>query len=254
VGPEQPDARAFELGPVGGQGPALLCLHGLTGTPYEVRPPEVLVARHGFACLGPELPGHHGDPAVLARTHRQEWVECALVAYDRLVATHRRVYVLGLSLGGVLALRVAQERSAAGILVLAAPIDLGLWYRLAIPWVARVRPMIGKTPAIADPVARDRHPGYRCMPLPAVVELMRLQVEVESRLDRVRSPLRLLYSRSDPTVSVRDAQRILDRATSADGRVEYLARSAHVITVDVERTQVEDWIVATLLELEQRYR
>ncbi len=244
----------FELGPVGGEGPALLCLHGLTGTPYEVRPPERLVEEHRFACLGPLLPGHGTSPEQLARTSRQAWIESALDAYVRLAATHSRVYVLGLSLGGVLALRIAQERAAAGILLLAAPIDLGCWYRVAVPLLARFKSQVPKTPAIVDPVARDAHPGYRCMPLPAVVELIRLQAEVESRLQCVRSPLRLLYSKSDPTVSVRDAGRILKGAASAEGRVDYLARSGHVITVDVERTQVEDWIVGRLLEFEQPYR
>lgn len=64
------DPGPFRLGDVGGTGPAVLCVHGLTGTPYEVRPPPELLARHGFACLGPLLPGHGQTPQALARIPR----------------------------------------------------------------------------------------------------------------------------------------------------------------------------------------
>ena len=57
----------------------------MIGTPYEVRPPAEALATRGFACLGPLLPGHGTDPGELA-------------------STHERVYVLGLSMGGLLAL------------------------------------------------------------------------------------------------------------------------------------------------------
>jgi carboxylesterase len=246
-------ADAFELGTVGGDGPALLCLHGLTGTPYEVRPPSAIFEQHGFACLGPLLPGHGCTVEELARTPRDAWVRCALDTHDRLAATHSRVYVLGLSLGGVLALRVAEERAVAGALVIAAPLDLGRFRRLAVPVLSLALASIAKTPAIFDPESRERHPGYRRMPLRAVLELIRLQSEVEAQLPRIVAPLRLLYSRRDPTVRVDDARRILRGANRAQGIVDYLESSAHVVTVDRERERVEQWIVNSILELEKTH-
>jgi len=245
------DERAFELGKLGADGPALLCLHGLTGTPYEVRPPLDLIESHGFACLGPLLPGHGTSPDELNRTSREQWVSCALAGFDRLAATHSRVYVLGLSLGGVLALRVAQRRRVAGTLVLAAPLDLGGLYRTALPILAPFVSSVAKTPAIFDDAAREEHPGYRRMPLRAALELVRLQREVLAELSRIRGPLRLLYSRKDPTVRTSDAELVLRGATAAQGRVDYLEDSSHVITVDRERERVRDWITVSLLELER---
>jgi carboxylesterase len=244
---------AFELGTLGGDGPALLSLHGLTGTPYEVRPPTALFEQHGFACLGPLLPGHGCTVEELSRTPRAAWVRCALDAYDRLAATHSRVYVLGLSLGGLLALKVAEERASAGALVIAAPLDLGPLRRFAVPLLSLALGSIAKTPAIFDPESRERHPGYRRMPLRAVLELMRLQSEVEAGLSRIAAPLRLLYSRMDPTVNVADGSRILHGASRAQGAIEYLESSSHVVTVDRERERVEQWIVNAILELEKAH-
>ena len=245
------DDSAFRLGEVGGGGPALLCLHGLTGTPYEVRPPEVLHTEHGFACMGPRLPGHCESPEALYRISRRDWIDCVVGAYDELHKTHEQVFVLGLSLGGVLALALAQRRSVDGLLLMGAPIDLGPVYRRLIPPLSRLVRSVHRTPGIVDREARERHPGYRRMPLGAVVELMRLQAEVEAKLSEVACPSRLLYSRADRTVRVGDAIRIAS-AVAGDSRIEYLERSGHVMPVDLERDSVQAWILRNLLELAER--
>ncbi len=104
------DPQPFRLGDVGGSGPAVLCLHGLAGTPYEVRHPAEALAVRGFACVGPLLPGHGTDPEDLAATHRSAWLEAAVRAWDELASTHQRVYIMGLSMGGVLALALSARR------------------------------------------------------------------------------------------------------------------------------------------------
>jgi carboxylesterase len=59
------DSSAFDL-PGGGRA-AALCLHGLTGTPYEVRSLGVAFAASGIRAFGPALPGHNETPERLAR-------------------------------------------------------------------------------------------------------------------------------------------------------------------------------------------
>jgi carboxylesterase len=83
----KPDAGPFRLGAVGRDAPAVLCLHGLTGTPYEVRPPAEALAARGFACAGPELPGHGSSPGELARTSRSDWLHAVAAAFDELAST-----------------------------------------------------------------------------------------------------------------------------------------------------------------------
>ena len=59
------DPSPFDL--IGGGSAAVLCLHGLTGTPYEVRPLGEALARAGIRAVGPALPGHNETPDRLAR-------------------------------------------------------------------------------------------------------------------------------------------------------------------------------------------
>jgi carboxylesterase len=244
------DAGPFSLGPVGGSGPAVVCLHGLTGTPYEVRPPAEALAAAGFACVGPLLPGHLAPVDQLAATSSADWIAAALAAFDRLRETHERVYVLGLSLGGLLALSVGAHRPVAGLLILATPLSLRPLPRIAVPLLARFVQSVPKNPGIADPEALARHPGTERMPLPSVVQLMAFQREVERDLPMVEAPLHLIYSRKDPTVDPRSAQRILELAGSSRKTLHFLERSLHVITVDLERDEVARQCVAFLGDLE----
>lgn len=244
------DPQAFELGDVGGTGPAVLCLHGLTGTPWEVRSPAEALADAGFACVGPLLPGHGTSPDELARTPHAHWLEAALAAYDRLERSHARVYVLGLSMGGVLALALGARRRPGGLAVLAAPFDLGRAVHWGVPLLRRVLGALPKKPAIEDVEARERHPGYDRMPLAAVGELIALAAGVRAELGSVRAPLLCVYSRRDPTVAPHNAELVLREVGSAQRDVHWLERSQHVLPVDCERLELAQRVSAFFSSLE----
>ncbi|MEX2208596.1 MAG: alpha/beta fold hydrolase [Myxococcota bacterium] len=246
------DGSAFQLGdPRDGGAPAVLCIHGLTGTPYEVRPPAEALAAAGFHCHGPLLPGHLTRHQELAATPRSAWLEAVVAAHDALAQRHARVYVLGLSLGGVLALALAQRRRVAGAVVLAAPIDLGRLVRFAVPLLWPLLGSLPKTPAILDDEARARHPGYDRMPLRSVSELCKLGREVERRLGQVRAPVQLIYSRRDPTVPPHNAERILRGLAPGEHELHWLEDSAHVLPVDRERERIARLVVDFLQRLEK---
>ena len=246
------DAGPFSLGPRGGSGPAVLCLHGLSGTPYEVRQPAERLAEGGFACLGPLLPGHGRTPEDLALVPRSRWLDAVLAAWDQLASTHSRVYVVGLSMGGVLALALCARRPVAGALVMAAPLDLGALVRVLVPPISRVLGFVPSRSDIRDPEALARHPGYDRMPLRAVAQLIRLGREVESDLERVEAPLRLIYSRRDRTVPVANAERILARVHSSRSDLHLLEESGHVLPVDLEREQVSQLTLDFFASLEDK--
>ncbi|HKC51535.1 MAG TPA: alpha/beta fold hydrolase [Myxococcota bacterium] len=247
------DANAFRLGdPRAGLAPAVLCLHGLTGTPYEVRAPAEALAEAGFYCEGPLLPGHGTTPQALARVSYMEWVSAVVAAHDALAERHERVYAVGLSLGGLLALALAERRPLRGLVALAVPLDLGWVVHHGVPWLHRIVRQLPKTPAILDVEARLRHPGYDRMPLAAVNQLLRLAAEVRAGLSRVEAPVALIFSRLDPTVPVRNADLLLRLLPPGDRELHWLERSGHVLPVDFEQAVVARRVVEFLARLEKR--
>ena len=183
------DRNAFDLRPAPdvATGDAVLCLHGLTGTPYEVLPvAESLVAR-GVRARGPWMAGHEGGVATLATTPHEEWVQLALDELAALRAEHERVFLVGVSMGGLVGLRLAQVASLDAMVVIGVPLALAPPIPQLLPLIrlfASGRPKRGNSD-IREPGAKARHPGLEAMPFAAVAELIELQRRVVPELERL---------------------------------------------------------------------
>jgi carboxylesterase len=231
------DFDAFEYRPADGEanGAAALCLHGLTGTPYEVRPvAEALLAR-GIRVRAPWMAGHEGGAEVLATTPREAWVEEARALLAELRAEHERVFLVGVSMGGLVSLRLAETETVDGMVVIGVPLVLAPPVPQLLPLIRRFVSSRPKSDSdIQEPRARARHPGLSAMPFSAVAELIALQSEVIPDLARVQAPILVAHGRLDRTARPRDAKRILDEVGSNEKELFYLERSGHVATVDYD--------------------
>ncbi len=225
---------------------AALVLHGLTGTPHEVRAFAEALADRGFAVRVPALAGHT-DLGTLEKTGWREWYAGAEAALIELREGGRRVLVVGFSAGGLLALRLAalRGRDLDALAVLGVPLSLPPWQRQAIGVLARlrrVRPLarlVGMMPKHGPDVriARElvRSPSLRGMPWPALAELVALQAEVTDLLPHVRTPLLVLHGALDHIARVDDSARIVQAVASERVQRLVLPESFHQLGLDVDR-------------------
>ena len=232
------DVSPFDLGDRSGT--AVLCLHGLTGTPYEVRPLGEAFAERGLRAVGPVLPGHNASPAELARVSHDAWLECTRLELARLRRSHERVFVSGLSLGGLLALAAASDGSVDGLVVVGTPLRLRRVLVALVPLAKHFHPFVRKPAGsdILDAAARRRHPSYPVMPLRSVHELIRLQRRVRATLGRVRAPIFVAHGAHDRTAHPDDAGEIVASVASQEREQLLLASSAHVVPVDRDGAQL----------------
>lgn len=231
-------AAPFDLG-AGGRG-GVLCLHGLTGTPYEVRPLGEALAQAGFRALGPALPGHGSSPEALARVGHEEWVEACRAALLELRSEHAFVATVGLSLGGLLTLLLAAEGRLDAAVAIGTPLRLRAPLPWLVPWLRHLHPFHpkGEGSDIREPGARARHPSYDRMPLAAVAQLLQLQRRVRAGLAAVRAPLLVAHGALDRTADPADADRIL-RQVASERRRKFLAgASGHVVPVDYDSAEL----------------
>lgn len=240
----EPGAFRFDLDAADA---GVLCLHGLTGTPYEIRPIGEALARAGFSVDGPALPGHATTPESLAAVDAFEvWLDAARAAADRLRERHRRVYAAGLSMGGLLSLALAAEARVDALAVIGTPLRLPLPVRLLVPWAWRLRPFLKKDGGsdIRDEAARARHPSYPVMPLRAVAHLVALQRAVEAALPRIVQPIFVGHGALDRTARPADAEEIARRVGSACSQLRRYERSGHVVPVDLDGPALASDVVA----------
>jgi len=226
------DVSPFDLAGAGGA--AALCLHGLTGTPYEIRPLGEALAQCGIRAVGPALPGHNATPEALARVAYADWIKEARAILHALRAEHEQVFVVGLSLGGLISLSLAAEEAVDGIVVVGTPLHLRFSLRLIVPFFRIFYPFPPKRRGsdIDDAAARARHPSYEVMPLASVRELQRLQRHVRAILGRVTAPILVAHGARDETANPADARRIMKRVASQERELLILPDSGHVVPVD----------------------
>ena len=232
------DDRAFDLAPRGGDGrSAALCLHGLTGKPYEVRPVAEELAARGIRARGPALPGHDSTVEDLRRVDHREWIDFARAELEKLRAEHDRVFLVGVSMGGVVSLQLGREGLPDALAVVGVPLRLRPAPLLRLlPLVMHFHRYLKKRGGsdIQDPAARARHPSYDRMPLRSVNELIRLQRRVEVDLASISAPILVAHGAHDSTAHPSDAHRIAGEVSSLERRLMLLPRSGHVVPVDYD--------------------
>jgi carboxylesterase len=231
------DAGAFDFFPERelANGAAALCLHGLTGTPYEVRPIAAALVARGLRARGPWMAGHEGGSEALAKTSWQDWVETARQEFVTLRAEYDRVFLVGVSMGGLVSLRLAETETVDGLVVIGTPLVLAPPIPQLLPLIRRVvsgRKKRGSD--IREPGARARHPGLDAMPFSAVTELIALQAKVIPDLGKITAPILVAHGRLDRTARPRDAARIHASVGSSEKEIFLLDRSGHVATVDYD--------------------
>jgi esterase/lipase len=246
--PVMPGAEPFDLpgGPVG----VLLC-HGFTGTPQSMRGWGEHLAAAGFTVRCPLLPGHGTRWQDANASTEDDWYGELSAALDDLRARCTAVVVAGLSMGGTLALRLAERRpDDVDALVLVNP------SLLTERRDARLLPLLAKlTPAWA-PIASDiKKPGstelaYPRLPTRAAVALRRLWAAVRTDLGAVRAPLLVFRSVTDHVVEPASTRLLLAEVGSTDTTEVLLHESWHVATLDNDAPMIFERSVEWIREQE----
>ncbi len=242
---------AFDL--VGDKAIGVLCVHGFTGTPYEVRYLGERLHAAGFTVCAPRLPGHGTRVEDLDATRWTDWADAVEDAFDTLRLSCARVAVVGQSLGGLLALHLAAHRpEVAAVAALATPLWLdGLSGRVA-RWAASGALRWKALPKLAGSDVRDRrtraeNPCYSAVPTRALGELARFMQLVGGELGKVTQPVLVLHGKRDHTAPVGCAATIAERTHAVRTRI--LPRSFHLIAADVER----DVVAAEVIDFVRRH-
>lgn len=240
-----------------GSGPdACLLLHGLTGSPAEVRPVGEALAAAGFRAVGPLLPGHGTTPRDLASVTRGDVLQAAQSALLSLRGA-RRIYLCGLSMGALLALHLAArgwEREGlpdvAALALLAPAIKFAGATWIFVNMVGRLPPL----PFVVGKGGRDLHGvdergprddgSYTAIPLCWGAELRKLSAQARELAPCVRAPVLILYGARDRTVSPAGSRWLARKLGSARVETRALPRSGHVLPLDAEAREVCASVVA----------
>lgn len=237
--------------------PSCLVLHGYGGAPFDVSFLVQALRAQGRVVRVPCLPGHGESRETFARSRFSQWLDAAERSLVELL-DHGPCMVIGLSMGGSLALALAQRYELAGVVTIAAPVFL---YTL-LPWqgASKLLPFVSLLRFVLPIVHVPRHPdrvkciapyggyeGFQALhPLHSFLKGLR---PIGRNLHRVHAPLLILHSPQDQIVPVANAWRILLGVSSPVRRLELLPiveheTSRHLLTTHVEtRDRVQKAVI-----------
>jgi carboxylesterase len=228
--PVMPGAEPFHAdgGPVG----VLLC-HGFTGTPQSLRPWAEHLAAAGLTVSLPRLPGHGTTVAEANMTHWEDWYAELDRNLTQLQETCDDVFVMGLSMGGTLAIRLAEQHGDAirGLVLVNPSLLTKRPDRFLLPvlrWAVPTWPGIGSD--IKKPGSVEL--AYDKIPVKASYQLTRLWLTTRNDLDKVTQPVLIFRSTEDHVVEPDSCRMFLEKAGSTDVREVLLEDSYHVATLD----------------------
>jgi carboxylesterase len=254
----------------------VLLVHGLGGTPVELRFIAQGLARAGHTTYCSQLAGHCGTPEELRRSTWREWYHSVEAAHDRLRATCDTIVAGGLSMGGILALHLAQNRPEAvhGLLLYAPTLKLDGW---SMPWYSRPLHYVRPTPIKFEFDLSEHEPyglkdervraliasamqsgdsgqaGVFSTPMRSFANFNVLVSVVKKGLRKVTQPALIVHPRDDDMASLKNAQYL---QTHLGGLVDTLVLddSYHMVTLDQQRHIVADRTASFVTWLENGLR
>ena len=257
------DLGEGDAGFVLGDGPVgILLIHGLTGTPTELRQVAKGLAKAGNCTVYvPTLAGHCGDNSDLQATGWRDWYEGVRKTFVQIKRRHAQVFVGGLSMGAVMSMYVASEHpgQVAGLLMYSTTLKYDGWsinkmafitpLLIRIPFGVRLFRFTEKPPygiknerlrAIVERQMKEgesSEAGLLTMEGVTVRELHWMNAVVKKRMPRINVPALVLHSIEDDITSRWNADYV-ERHLGGPVTKILLDNCYHMITVDLQYRRV----------------
>ena len=237
----------FPGGPVG-----CIVTHGFTGTPFEMRELGEFLREHGYTVLGPRLAGHATKLDDMIRSNHEDWLNSVEDAYHLLKGHCKQVFLLGLSMGGILSLTQAAQLPVDGVVAMSTPYYFPVKWAQDNPWLLNVLSRIVKTQEKNEgnwfkPELAEEHISYERNPTRPAYELNLLLAEMRRALPEITAPALVIHSTDDNYVLEDHAVPLFEAIGSQEKEFIEVDKTSHVITRDGDTSRVFEPIRAFLI-------
>lgn len=245
---------------------AVLLVHGLTGTPAEMKHYGKQIARKGLSVVCPVLAGHCASIQELARTSWQEWFSSIETVFLEMRKHYKSVFVSGLSMGALIALLVAAKhgKEVAGVVLLSATFVYDGWniplfkQRFLLPLVLysplryfmqweetapygikceRTRAMVAAVLENKDARTSEKI-GYFKTPATVIYQSVKLIRAARKQLPQVTCPVLIVHSTEDDMASLKNAYLVEKEIASKHVETFYIGDTYHVVTLDKRKDDI----------------
>jgi carboxylesterase len=241
----------------------VLLVHGLTGSPLEMKFIGKQLNRMGFTVYAPVLAGHCQDKKTLVKTTYEDWIYSLKTALYKFQNEVAEIYMAGICVGGALALLAAHQenRLVKGVAIYSPTLNYDGWnVPFYYPWAPYGIPIGIRIPFLNRISFSESYPyGIKSdrvrkavignangiegtlphFPVKALHQNYRLNNAMKKSLPKITIPTLLIHAKDDDVSHPRNSAKI-KKLHGGDCRVIILENSYHMIHVDQERQRVAE--------------
>ncbi|WP_158736713.1 carboxylesterase [Alteribacillus sp. YIM 98480] len=230
---------------------AVLLLHAFTGSSADVRMLGRYLQQRGYTCHAPIYQGHGVPPEELMETEHFDWWQDVERAWQKLKNDgYEEIAVAGLSLGGLMTLKVAYTYQVKGIVPMCAPMitsdNKERLYKGVLQYAKEYKQLEKKDDEQID----KEMEAFKQLPLDPLTSVNELIGEVRDSLDMIYAPAFVVQAEQDDMVPLKSAEIIHEEISSDKKELKWYEESGHVITMDKEREQLQEDIYQFLEQLD----
>jgi len=252
-----------------GQKAAVLLVHGITGTPSEMRYLAKTINRAGYTVLCNTLPRHCSTLEELKKVTWQEIADCCSEDLKFLKEKSGKVFVAGLSMGALMSMHLAYKFSSdvSGIVALAPTLFYDGW---AVHKGQALLPLVWHIPYLRNKIDIRENPPYGLkdenfrntihafysnaetgkasdkvvmfgspfFPLASLYQHHQFSKVVKKEMPHIKTPILIIHAKEDDMTSIKNARYCFNHIGSPDKSLVVLEDSYHMITIDKERDKV----------------
>lgn len=227
-----------------------LCIHGFTGAPFEVEPlVAYLKKRTNWEIAVPTLPGH-GDILSLKGIQYHNWIEHAEQELQELIEKCETVYVIGFSMGGLIASYLAVHYPVTKLVLLSAAAYYVNPKQLLIDIGEMARDAFRGRLSENEMFMRYKR-KIMATPITATLQFRRLVGAVRPILNKIEIPTIIAQGECDGVVPPKSAQYLYQSIGASAKKLVYLKESKHLICHCEERENLFSEIYHFLITREQ---
>ncbi len=239
---------------------SVLLIHGLTGSPFEMKYLARKLNKAGFTVKGPCLEGHCTTLKNLSKTNWEDWYRSVHKSFIEMKKSSDTVSVVGLCMGALLSLHLSYEFASevAALSLISTTLFYDGW---SLPWFKFLLPVAYYTPfryiysySETEPYGIKNKPlrerivnlmkndsiAYTKTPAASMHELFKLIREVKKELPVITTPALILHSREDDLTSTKNPDFVEKKIGSQIVRKIILDDSYHMMTIDNQKDRVAE--------------
>ncbi len=239
---------------------SVLLVHGLTGSPFEMKYLARKLNKAGFTVKGPCLEGHCTTLKDLSKTNWQDWYGSVRDSFTEMKKSFDSVSVAGLCMGAVLSLHLSYEfgSEVTALSLISTTLFYDGW---SLPWYKFLLPVAYRFPfryiysyaetepyGIKNKALRDRivnlmkndSIAYTRTPAASIHELFKLIRRVKEELPAITTPALILHSEKDDLTSLKNPDYVEEKIGSGIVRKIILDNSYHMMTIDNQKDRVAE--------------